>query len=554
MTINAPAAMLLAFYICVAEKQGVPQRQAPRHDPDGHPQGVHRAEGVDLPARALDAALRGHDRVCAREVPLWHPVSISGYHIREAGSTAAQELAFTLADGFAYVEAGDRARARRRRLRAAPLVLLQRAHRLLRGDRQVPRRPAHLGQGAARALRREEPALVAHALPRADRGRLADGAAARGEHRPHGARGAGRRARRVPVAPHELLRRGACAPDRARREDRAAHAADDRPRDRRRPTIDPLGGSYFVEDLTNRLEAGGLRLLRPDPDARRRRPGDQGELLPARDRRGVLPLPERGRVAASASSSASTATRIRRARARDPPHRRRARAEADRARAGPARAARLGRGRVGARPAQADAADADSNLMPAIIDASRAYVTMGEMCDALRESGASGARPRSSRRNRVSQGTRHRARCSRGHPPRKVGGLRRACLLRTTHRARSRRAAGQLARDASGRDLAGVDDGRAPPGEPPSTTTRASSEAARRRCAGSSPRRRPPFAHYWSVCLGRWPASRRCRPAPDRDSPRPERGDDDRVGPARPQLRHRQRPARAPRGDPGPLG
>ena len=42
---------------------------------------------------------------CAREMPLWHPVSISGYHIREAGSTAAQELAFTLADGFAYVDA-----------------------------------------------------------------------------------------------------------------------------------------------------------------------------------------------------------------------------------------------------------------------------------------------------------------------------------------------------------------------------------------------------------------------------------------------------------------
>ena len=63
MTINAPAAMLLAFYICVAEEQGVAARRAPRDDPDGHPQGVHRAEGVDLPARAVDAALRGHDRV-----------------------------------------------------------------------------------------------------------------------------------------------------------------------------------------------------------------------------------------------------------------------------------------------------------------------------------------------------------------------------------------------------------------------------------------------------------------------------------------------------------
>jgi methylmalonyl-CoA mutase N-terminal domain/subunit len=104
MTINSPAAMLLAFYVCVGEQQGVPARSS-RDDPDGHPQGVHRAEGVDLPARALDAARRGHDRVLRAEMPRWHPISISGYHIREAGSNAVQELAFTLADGFAYVEA-----------------------------------------------------------------------------------------------------------------------------------------------------------------------------------------------------------------------------------------------------------------------------------------------------------------------------------------------------------------------------------------------------------------------------------------------------------------
>ena len=110
MTINSPAAMLLAFYVGVGEKQGVPLDRAARHRPDGHPQGVHRAEGVDLPARAVDAARRRHDRVLRRaRCRSWHPVSISGYHIREAGSTAAQELAFTLADGFAYVEAASSA-------------------------------------------------------------------------------------------------------------------------------------------------------------------------------------------------------------------------------------------------------------------------------------------------------------------------------------------------------------------------------------------------------------------------------------------------------------
>ena len=73
------------------------------------------------------------------------PISISGYHIREAGSTAVQELAFTLRDGIEYVDWALRARPRHRRLRAAAQLLLQRAQRFLRGDRQVPRRAQHLG-------------------------------------------------------------------------------------------------------------------------------------------------------------------------------------------------------------------------------------------------------------------------------------------------------------------------------------------------------------------------------------------------------------------------
>ena len=165
-------------------------------------------------------------------MPRWHPVSISGYHIREAGSTAAQELAFTLKDGLTYVEQAGRARHGRRRLRAAPVVLLQRADRLLRGDRQVPRGPADLGARAARDVRREEPEVVADALPHADRRRLADRAAAAQQHRAHRDRGARRRARRHAVAAHQLLRRGAGAADRGGGADRAAHAADHRPRDR----------------------------------------------------------------------------------------------------------------------------------------------------------------------------------------------------------------------------------------------------------------------------------------------------------------------------------
>ena len=82
-------------------------RPTARHDPERHPQGIHRPEGIHLPARAVDAAGGGYDRVRrADRCRSGTPSRISGYHIREAGSTAAQELAFTLADGLEYVRWG----------------------------------------------------------------------------------------------------------------------------------------------------------------------------------------------------------------------------------------------------------------------------------------------------------------------------------------------------------------------------------------------------------------------------------------------------------------
>ena len=155
MTINSPAAILLAFYVCVGDQQGVPRGELRGTvQTDILKEYIAQKEYIFPPEPSLRLVI---DMIefCSRELPRMHPISISGYHIREAGSTAAQELAFTLADGFAYVDAARRARARRRRLRASPLLLLQRAHRLLRGDREVPRRPPDLGARAARALRRE---------------------------------------------------------------------------------------------------------------------------------------------------------------------------------------------------------------------------------------------------------------------------------------------------------------------------------------------------------------------------------------------------------------
>jgi len=105
MTINAPAAILLAFYVCVAERQGVSREHlGGTIQTDILKEYIAQKEWC-FP---IDPAMRiVTDMVefCSRELPRWHPISISGYHIREAGSTAQQELAFTLADGFAYVEA-----------------------------------------------------------------------------------------------------------------------------------------------------------------------------------------------------------------------------------------------------------------------------------------------------------------------------------------------------------------------------------------------------------------------------------------------------------------
>jgi methylmalonyl-CoA mutase, N-terminal domain len=104
MTINAPAAVMLAFYVVAAEKQGVPpERLAGTIQTDILKEYIAQKEWcfpIDPAMRLVTDMIE----FCSRRMPRWHPVSISGYHIREAGSTAQQELAFTLKDGFTYVE------------------------------------------------------------------------------------------------------------------------------------------------------------------------------------------------------------------------------------------------------------------------------------------------------------------------------------------------------------------------------------------------------------------------------------------------------------------
>jgi len=104
MTINAPAAILLAFYVLVGEKQGVPaEKLGGTIQTDILKEYIAQKEWC-FPIEPAMRLVTDMIEWCTEKMPRWHPVSISGYHIREAGSTAQQELAFTLKDGFTYVE------------------------------------------------------------------------------------------------------------------------------------------------------------------------------------------------------------------------------------------------------------------------------------------------------------------------------------------------------------------------------------------------------------------------------------------------------------------
>ena len=106
MTISGPAPVAFAYFLAAAERQGVPWEQL-----DGTLQTDILKEYIAqkewlFPPRPHLRLIGDLMEFCAQHVPKWHPISVSGYHIREAGATAAQELAYTLADGFAYVEVG----------------------------------------------------------------------------------------------------------------------------------------------------------------------------------------------------------------------------------------------------------------------------------------------------------------------------------------------------------------------------------------------------------------------------------------------------------------
>jgi methylmalonyl-CoA mutase, N-terminal domain len=385
MTINGPAAMLLAFYICVAEQQGVPRAELRGTiQTDILKEYIAQKEWIFPPEPSM-RLVTDMVQFCSQELPHWHPISISGYHIREAGSNAVQELAFTLANGFAYVDAAiergmdvdefaprlsfffnahldffeEIAKYRAaRRIWARELrdrygaknqrSWLMRFHTQTAGVSLTAQQPevnivrtalealaAVLGGTQSLHTNSFDEAL---ALPTENAVRLA--------------------LRTQQVIAHET---GVVN------------------------TIDPLGGSYYLEDLTNRLEAEAYEYF------------DRIEKLG-----GVVPAIKENffqreiaeasfRYQAEVEAKQRIIVGVNRYELEDEP-------ELELLRIDPAleqqqidRVQAL-RGRRDSAKVEAalarlkeEAAREDVNLMPALVDAARDYVTLGEMCDALRE-------------------------------------------------------------------------------------------------------------------------------------------------------------------------
>ncbi len=211
MTMNGAVLPVMAGYIVAAEEQGVSEEQlAGTLQNDILKEFMVRNTYIYPPGPSL-RIVTDIIEYTTRRMPRFNSISISGYHMQEAGATAVQELGFTLADGIEYVARHDGARPRHRRVRAAPLVLLRHRHEPLHGGGEAPRRAAALVASDARAGSAE--AVVAHAAHAlSDVGRLAHRARPLQQHRAHHHRGAGGGARRDAEPAHQLVRRGDRAP------------------------------------------------------------------------------------------------------------------------------------------------------------------------------------------------------------------------------------------------------------------------------------------------------------------------------------------------------
>jgi methylmalonyl-CoA mutase N-terminal domain/subunit len=384
MTINSPAAMLLAFYVCVGEEQGVARdKLRGTIQTDILKEYIAQKEWIFPPEPSMRLVI---DMIefCAKEMPLWHPISISGYHIREAGSTAAQELAFTLADGFAYVEAAiergldvddfaprlsfffnahldffeeiAKYRAARRiwahELRERygarnPRSWLMRFHTQTAGVSLTAQQPeVNIIRTALEAL-----AAVLGGTQSLHTNSFDEALALPTEH-----------AVRLALRTQQVIAHETGVVN----------------------TIDPLGGSYYVEDLTNRLEAEAY-----DYFERIRKLGGvipaikenffQREIAEASFRY-QHEVEQRQRIVVGVNRYTHEDERPLELLRIDP--------ALEQKQIGRVQALRTRRDSAAVESALArlkeDAAHDDRNLMLPIVEASKVYVTMGEMCEALR--------------------------------------------------------------------------------------------------------------------------------------------------------------------------
>src|SRR5687767_15055913 len=384
MTINSTAAIALAFYVCVAEQQGVPRSELRGTvQTDILKEYIAQKEWIFPPEPSMRLVV---DMIefCAEEMPRWHPVSISGYHIREAGSNAQQELAFTLANGFAYVDAAIErglnvddfaprlsfffnahldffeeiakyraarriwARELRERYGARnPRSWLMRFHTQTAGVSLTAQQPeVNIVRTALEAL-----GAVLGGTQSLHTNSFDEALALPTEH-----------AVRIALRTQQVIAHETGVVN----------------------TIDPLGGSWYLEDLTNRLEKeaydyferidqlGGVIpaikenfFQREIADASFRYQAEveaKQRIIVGVNRYGAKEEPQIELLRVDPALEEKQIERVRAVRAR------RDSGQVESALAGIKEAAAV----------------EHRNLMPPIIEASRAYVTMGEMCDALR--------------------------------------------------------------------------------------------------------------------------------------------------------------------------
>jgi methylmalonyl-CoA mutase N-terminal domain/subunit len=384
MTINSPAAMLLAFYVCVGDEQGVPREELRGTvQTDILKEYIAQKEYIFPPEPSMRLVV---DMIefSARELPRMHPISISGYHIREAGSTAAQELAFTLSDGFAYVDAAL-ARGLGIDEFAPRLSFFFNAHidffeeiAKYRAARRIWARELRERYGARdpRSWRMRFHTQTAGVSLTAQQPHLnivrtaleAMAAVLGGTQSLH----TNSYDEALALPTEEAVRIA------LRTQQVIAHETGVA------STIDPLGGSWFVEDLTGRLESEAY-----DYFARIEKLG--GVVAAIRDNFFQREIAEASfRYQAEVERDERVIVGVNRYELDEEP-------PLEILRIDPAleqkqiagvqalRARRDAAAVESALTALKEAAVGDANLMPPIMDAARAYVTMGEMCDALRE-------------------------------------------------------------------------------------------------------------------------------------------------------------------------